>query len=89
MKFGHKVEEARWNEKDAKWDITVADNATGKSISGSVDILVTAIGVLNEWRWPEIPGLHSFKGTLLHSAAWDMNFQPEVRSCIFQSECLL
>lgn len=27
----------------------------------------------SNWKWPDIPGLHSFKGKLLHSAAWDKN----------------
>jgi Flavin-binding monooxygenase-like len=25
----------------------------------------------SNWRWPDIPGLRTFKGTLLHSAAWN------------------
>jgi cation diffusion facilitator CzcD-associated flavoprotein CzcO len=27
-------------------------------------------GVLNVWKWPDIEGLHSFKGDLCHSARW-------------------
>ncbi|KAJ3949097.1 uncharacterized protein N0V96_000209 [Colletotrichum fioriniae] len=26
------------------------------------------------WKWPDIPGLHDFSGSLLHSADWDENF---------------
>lgn len=29
--------------------------------------------VCSNWKWPNIPGLHSFKGELLHSAAWNKN----------------
>lgn len=29
-----------------------------------------ATGVLNAWKWPTIEGLHSFKGTLCHTARW-------------------
>lgn len=29
------------------------------------------MGVLNAWKWPNIERLHSFKGTLLHSANYD------------------
>lgn len=25
---------------------------------------------MNAWKWPEIPGLHDFKGKLVHSAAY-------------------
>lgn len=28
-------------------------------------------GILNTWKWPEIEGLHDFKGPILHSANWD------------------
>lgn len=30
-------------------------------------------GFLNDWKWPKIPGLAEFKGTLMHSANWDMS----------------
>lgn len=29
--------------------------------------------VHSNWRWPNIPGLQTFQGQLLHSAAWDSN----------------
>lgn len=25
----------------------------------------------SNWKWPDIPGLHDFKGDLLHTASWD------------------
>lgn len=25
----------------------------------------------SEWKWPNIPGLDTFEGKLMHSAAWD------------------
>ncbi len=36
------------------------------------DLLFTGIGGLSRWDWPEIEGLKSFKGTLVHSAQWDV-----------------
>jgi len=32
-------------------------------------MLRLTIGCSN-WKWPDIPGLHSFQGDLVHSAAW-------------------
>jgi cation diffusion facilitator CzcD-associated flavoprotein CzcO len=29
------------------------------------------IGILNNWKWPDIEGIHDFKGPLMHSANWD------------------
>lgn len=31
------------------------------------------IGVLNDWKWPDIKGLKDFKGTLCHTARWPKN----------------
>lgn len=28
----------------------------------------------SNWKWPEIRGLHDFKGKLLHSARWDIEW---------------
>ncbi|OBT69205.1 hypothetical protein VE03_02005 [Pseudogymnoascus sp. 23342-1-I1] len=35
---------------------------------------VTAHTLKCNWRWPTIPGLHDFKGELVHSASWPENF---------------
>jgi cation diffusion facilitator CzcD-associated flavoprotein CzcO len=32
---------------------------------------VNGTGILNTWKWPEIEGLHDFKGPVIHSANWD------------------
>lgn len=29
----------------------------------------------SNWKWPQIPGLHEFKGDLIHSANWPETFQ--------------
>lgn len=38
------------------------------------DILLKGTGLLNQWDWPKIPGLHDFKGQYMHSANWDESF---------------
>jgi cation diffusion facilitator CzcD-associated flavoprotein CzcO len=40
------------------------------------DVFVKATGNLNKWMWPNIEGLHNFKGPLIHSAKWDESFDP-------------
>lgn len=57
----------------------------GGGVDDSVDVLVSAVGFLSKWKWPDIPGLHDFKGTLCHSAAWDDAFDSKgkrVGKCI-------
>jgi cation diffusion facilitator CzcD-associated flavoprotein CzcO len=43
-------------------------------VEDECDILVSAVGFLSKWKWPDIPGLHDFKGQLMHSASWDNSF---------------
>lgn len=62
---------AFWNEETAGWDINVEDLALNTEIHDHCDIFINATGILNNWRWPAIPGLHDYKGTLLHTANWD------------------
>jgi cation diffusion facilitator CzcD-associated flavoprotein CzcO len=35
------------------------------------DIVLTAVGILNRWAWPSIPGLDKFEGQKAHTAHWD------------------
>lgn len=44
------------------------------------DVLVKATGTLNKWKWPDIPGLNDFKGTLLHPARWGSSFEATGKS---------
>jgi cation diffusion facilitator CzcD-associated flavoprotein CzcO len=74
MHFKHKAVEARWNQSTSKWHVKVENLDTNEIIEDVADVFMTGSGFLNEWKWPDIPGLHSFKGHLLHSANWDDSF---------------
>jgi cation diffusion facilitator CzcD-associated flavoprotein CzcO len=37
-------------------------------------VLIAASGILNWWKWPDIPGFHDFKGHKVHSAKWDHSY---------------
>ncbi|ROT37421.1 phenylacetone monooxygenase [Sodiomyces alkalinus F11] len=34
----------------------------------------TACSVNSKWKWPDIPGVEDFEGTLIHTAAWPSSF---------------
>ncbi len=78
MKLGHKAVEARWDDQQKKWRVKFQVAETGEIVEDVGDVLMTGIGALNEWKWPDIPGLHDFKGELMHSATWDDNFDYKV-----------
>jgi cation diffusion facilitator CzcD-associated flavoprotein CzcO len=50
------------------------DNQEPYIVEDEADVLITGIGLLNEWKWPKIEGLHTFRGDLLHTANWNDNF---------------
>ncbi len=52
--------------------ITLSD--LPQTITDTADIFLKGTGILNRWKWPDIEGLHSFKGPVLHSARWDPSF---------------
>jgi hypothetical protein len=47
------------------------------------DFVIAARGTLNDVFWPEIPGLKTFQGKLMHSAEWDTR---SVNRCHFWSQ---
>lgn len=62
---------SQWDESDARWKVAVKDLVSGNVVHDECDILINAGGILNNWRWPAIPGLFDYKGKLLHTANWD------------------
>lgn len=75
VKTHHLVTHAQWFEHEGVWKVKVLDQLSGQEIEDWCHFLVNGAGFLNHWQWPNIPGLNSFKGTLLHSAQWDSKAQ--------------
>ncbi|RKK23890.1 putative sterigmatocystin biosynthesis monooxygenase stcW [Fusarium oxysporum] len=70
VKLRHKVVGAVWNEEHGAWSVDVQNEATGEVFKDRAEFLINASGFLNNWKWPDIPGLHSFGGQLTHTADW-------------------
>ncbi|KAH7025578.1 hypothetical protein B0J12DRAFT_771672 [Macrophomina phaseolina] len=73
--FNTRVNSATWDEVSGKWTVLVTGKGDEAPRAVKGDVFVNAGGVLNNWRWPDIEGLHDFRGTLLHTANW--NESPE------------
>ncbi|KAF2815739.1 FAD/NAD(P)-binding domain-containing protein [Mytilinidion resinicola] len=71
MKLNTKIVETRWDNAEGVWHITTEDQVTKERSEDWAHVFVNGTGILNSWKWPEIEGLHDFKGGLMHSAAWD------------------
>ncbi|EHA18389.1 hypothetical protein ASPNIDRAFT_139537, partial [Aspergillus niger ATCC 1015] len=72
--FNRRCVEARWHDTTSSWTVQVQDVLTENIFEDSADVLMIGTGLLNEWKWPSVSGLQSFKGQLLHSASWDESF---------------
>ena len=66
ISFETKVASANWGEDTKRWSI---ETDTGDTFD--VRYLVLATGALSEPKTPDLPGLESFTGDVLHTAKWD------------------
>jgi 4-hydroxyacetophenone monooxygenase len=73
IRLGTEVVEARYDEANATWRV-MAQDADGTSHEFSARVLVSAVGVLNRPKLPDVAGLDSFKGPAFHTAQWDRDF---------------
>ncbi|KAK1512517.1 monooxygenase [Colletotrichum costaricense] len=74
IKTNHLVTGAFWDEDAGRWTVRVKNLEDGVEFEDYCEFLLNASGILNNWKWPDIPGLHDFSGSLLHSADWDDKF---------------
>lgn len=85
VRFNTAVESAAWDDDSAKWKINVKVTG-GKAAEFSdayeieSDFLVSAVGQLNQPRYPDIEGLEDFKGKIIHSARWDWSYDMQGKS---------
>jgi cation diffusion facilitator CzcD-associated flavoprotein CzcO len=65
VQFDTQVRSAHWDESTSTWEL-----ATDRG-SFRAEVVVSAIGMFNVIKWPDIPGRDEFRGTLFHSARWN------------------
>lgn len=75
IKLQHKIERAEWDNEKGVWKLTVRDLLQDKVLTDEAHFFINAGGVLNNYKWPDIPGLKDFKGKLMHSAAYEEGYQ--------------
>lgn len=71
IRLRHELTSAKWDDASGKWALTIRNNATQESFVDTADLVLSATGGLSRWSWPDIKGLHDFKGMVLHSANWE------------------
>lgn len=61
---------AEWDDLKGIWNVQLRNRQDGRTFADTCNVLINGSGVLTKWKWPNIEGLHDFKGTLAHSANW-------------------
>ncbi|KAF1357650.1 flavin-binding monooxygenase-like protein [Lizonia empirigonia] len=79
IRFNTSVEAATWDNSKSRWKVHVKvtggkDAEFSPSYSIESDFLISAVGQLNQPRYPDIEGLEVFKGKIMHSARWDWSY---------------
>ncbi|KAH0523187.1 hypothetical protein TsFJ059_008230 [Trichoderma semiorbis] len=73
VNFNHRVIEARWDDYVGQWKLKIEKEGSG-IIEDECEVLINVCGMLNQWKWPSIDGLDTYKGHLVHSAIWNSNY---------------
>ncbi|KAH6643680.1 hypothetical protein C7974DRAFT_407401 [Boeremia exigua] len=74
IRVRHQIEHVEWDSGAGLWRLQVRNLITGEVFDDSAEFFINAGGVLNNWKWPDIPGLKTFKGKLMHSAHYEEGY---------------
>ena len=69
MRFDTVVSGAVWDQDAGQWTVSIEG---GETVSATY--LLTATGFLSQPRMPEIEGIDSFAGKVIHTTAWDDSY---------------
>ncbi len=70
MRFNTPVSGARWDEEGQHW---VVATESGETLTGKY--LLTATGYLSQPKMPDIAGIESFAGKVIHTTKWDNSYR--------------
>jgi hydroxyversicolorone monooxygenase len=81
MTFNTEVIGCTWNEEKGEWTVKLRQQKEGEEVrefEETCHLLLHGTGILNNFKWPEIPGLQDkFKGKVVHTAKWPEDYQQE------------
>jgi cation diffusion facilitator CzcD-associated flavoprotein CzcO len=69
LRFGHEVTQAQWDADSRIWCVRTSKGEF------TARFLIAGVGALVEPSLPDIPGIESFGGAIMHSARWDHSWR--------------
>ncbi|CAG8901248.1 unnamed protein product [Penicillium egyptiacum] len=68
--FNWRCVSAKWDESESKWTARFEHTQRNTNLVVDSDVLIYAVGRLNNYKIPAIDGQSLFKGRIVHTAAW-------------------
>jgi cation diffusion facilitator CzcD-associated flavoprotein CzcO len=72
LRLNCRVHEVTWDDNDRSYVVRAEDGSADR-----YDVVVSAVGLLNNPRYPDWPGLEEFTGVKFHSSRW--NYDCDIR----------
>lgn len=66
LRLNCRVTRVEWDPEESSYTVSAEDGTSEK-----YDVVVSAVGLLNNPRYPDWPGLSEFSGVKFHSARWN------------------
>ncbi|UPL03006.1 hypothetical protein LCI18_013940 [Fusarium solani-melongenae] len=85
IKLSHRVDKAVWDEATGQWILTISqtnESNEERTFEDRADFLVANTGVLNTWKWPDIPNREAYQGKVTHSADYDTSLDLKDKTVI-------
>jgi 4-hydroxyacetophenone monooxygenase len=73
IRFGVTAQAARFDAATHRWTVDILDE-TGQPEAVEADLVITAVGLVNNPKFPDIPGIDDFGGDLWHTARWPFGY---------------
>jgi len=70
IRFGCEVVSARWEEARGTWRLLLREPDGGERVFRA-NAVISAVGMLNRPRMPDLEGVGDFAGPIFHTARWD------------------
>ncbi|RTE75112.1 hypothetical protein BHE90_010446 [Fusarium euwallaceae] len=74
IQLNTEVKKAIWDEKKSVWTVVLASTDGSKQWEEECNVFLNGTGFVNAWKWPDIPGLQSFKGRIFHTANYQEGY---------------
>ncbi|KAF9077089.1 hypothetical protein BDP27DRAFT_1414210 [Rhodocollybia butyracea] len=71
VQFNTLVKSVDWDPKTRCYEIITKDLLSNEEKKSTARIVISAVGILEVTKLPEISGISSFKGNIFHSGAWN------------------